>query len=144
MSNISRREFIKLVTAGGIVIGVAAVGAPVVAYFFPASLEEMPAEPVLVGAVADLPAGSSKTVRFGRYPALVIHTEAGLRAYSAVCTHFACLVKWEAERGEIICPCHDGFFDAIDGSVLSGPPPSGLLPLAVTTVGDEIYVGGEA
>jgi Rieske Fe-S protein len=142
MSDISRREFIKLMTAGGVAIGVVAVGAPVVAYFYPANLEEMPAEAVLVGPLDELPPGSSKTVRFGRYPALIIHTEAGLRAYSAVCTHFACLVKWDEERGEILCPCHDGFFDAADGAVISGPPPTGLLPLALTIVDDEIYVGG--
>jgi cytochrome b6-f complex iron-sulfur subunit len=85
--------------------------------------------------------GQSKLVAFGRYPALVINTTEGLRAYSAVCTHFACLVKWNPDSGKIECPCHDGFFDPLDGSVISGPPPEPLLRFDVY-VGDDgrIYV----
>jgi Rieske Fe-S protein len=142
MSKITRREFLKWINRVALATGLTALVAPIVAYFYPAELEEMPSEPVLVGPLAELPPGSSKTVRFGRYPALVIHTSAGLRAYSAVCTHFACLVKWDGERREIVCPCHDGYFAADDGRVLAGPPPTGLEVLAVTVVDDEIYVGG--
>jgi nitrite reductase/ring-hydroxylating ferredoxin subunit len=114
-----------------------------VAYFYPSKLEEIPSEPVLAGSTEELPAGASKTIRYGRYPALVIHTEEGLRAYSAVCTHFACLVKWNAELGQIVCPCHDGYFDALDGHVISGPPPSPLTVFKVTDVYGKIYVGGD-
>jgi Rieske Fe-S protein len=141
MSKLTRREFLKKVKASALIAGMAAVAGPVVAFFYPPNLEETPSEPVLVGALTELPKGSSKTVRFGRYPALVVHTHAGFRAYSAVCTHFACIVKWDDERGEIICPCHDGFFSVEDGAVLSGPPPTGLTQLLVTVVDDQIYVG---
>ena len=97
-----------------------------------------------VGTPDDLPVGAAKTVPFGRYPALVIHTPDGLRAYSAVCTHFACLVKWNPDSGEIECPCHEGYFDPLDGAVLSGPPPRPLDTFAVWTAEDgQIYVGVE-
>ena len=135
---------VKLAKYGALTAGLAAIAGPVIAYFYPAKLEETPSEPVLVGPLSELPTGSSKTVRFGRYPALVIHTKAGLRAYSAVCTHFACIVKWDAGRGEIICPCHDGFFAAEDGAVLAGPPPTNLKSLPVSIVEDQIYVGEAA
>ena len=144
MSTITRREFLRYLKFGAIFAGLAAIAGPVVAYFYPAKLEETPSEPVLVGPVAELSEGSSKTVRFGRYPALVIHTDAGLRAYSAVCTHFACIVKWDSQRGEIVCPCHDGFFNAEDGAVLTGPPPSGLKALPISIIDDQIYVGESA
>ena len=143
MDKITRHEFIKLFQHGLTLTGVAAVLGPIVAYFFPAKLEEMPSEPMLVGAEQDLPPGASKTVRFGRYPALVIHTPEGLRAYSAVCTHFACIVKWDAAQGQIVCPCHEGYFDALDGHVLSGPPPEPLTILPVKNIDCQIYVGGE-
>ena len=117
---------------------------PIVAFFFPAKLEEMPSEPVLVGTEDELPFEASVTVGFGRYPALVIHTSEGLRAYSAVCTHFACIVKWDPELGEIVCPCHEGYFDHCDGSVISGPPPTPLEEIALEVVDGQIYVGGEA
>jgi Rieske Fe-S protein len=95
---------------------------------------------VLVCPEADLPVGQSRTVEFGRYPAIVIHTTDGLKAYSAVCTHFACLVKWNPETGRMECPCHNGYFSAADGSVLSGPPPKPLLMLAAEAVDGQIYV----
>lgn len=144
MANITRRDFIKLAQRTLLAIGGLAIIGPIVAYFFPANLEEMPSEPILVGDSSELPVNESKTVRFGRYPALVINTEEGLRAYSAVCTHFACIVKWDPELGQIVCPCHDGFFDPLDGSVISGPPPTALEILPVNIVDGQIYVGGEA
>jgi cytochrome b6-f complex iron-sulfur subunit len=144
MSKVTRREFLKKVKFGVMMAGMAAVAGPVVAYFYPPNLKETPSEPVLVSGLSELPKGSSKTMRFGRYPALVVHTAAGYRAYSAVCTHFACIVKWDDERGEIVCPCHDGFFSVEDGAVLSGPPPTGLRQLSVTVVDDQIYVGEDA
>ena len=126
--------------------GLAVIVGPVVAYFYPPKLEEMPSEPVLVSPADELGLNESKTVRFGRYPALVINTNQGLRAYSAVCTHFACIVKWVPQTYEIACPCHEGYFDPYDGAVISGPPPAPLKPLEVAIVDDDIYVsaGGEA
>lgn len=144
MSNLTRREFLKLVNRLTVATGLTALAAPIVAYFYPRGLEETPSDPVLVGALSELPPGSSKTVRFGRYPALVINTADGLRAYSAVCTHFACVVKWDGERNQIVCPCHDGFFAVEDGRVLAGPPPNGLEVLPVQVVEENIYLGGAA
>ncbi len=89
MPEITRRDFLKLLKGAGALIGISAVAAPVVGYFYPPNLEEVPSEPVLVCAENELPAGESKTVKFGRYPAIVINKTNGLKAYSAVCTHFA-------------------------------------------------------
>ncbi len=140
MSKITRRDFLKVVNRVLAVTGLAAVFGPVVAYFYPPNLEETPSEPILVAPEADMPVGDSRTVGFGRYPALVINTAAGLKAYSAVCTHFACICKWDAELEQIVCPCHDGFFDPADGSVISGPPPKGLMPLQTEIKDGDIYV----
>lgn len=144
MSEISRRQFLKLANRLLVFTGLAAILTPVVAYFYPPKLEEIPSEPVLVAPESELPVNESKVVRFGRYPALVINTSQGLKAYSAVCTHFACLVKWDKDLGKIACPCHQGYFDPLDGSVLAGPPPTPLMALPVSVTNGEIYVGGEA
>ena len=145
MSDITRRDFLKLLQGAGALIGLSAVAMPVVAYFYPPKLIEMPSEPVLVCPQSELPVGEAKIVEFGRYPAIVINTENGLKAYSAVCTHFACLVKWNPETKRLECPCHDGYFNAVDGSVISGPPPKPLLALAAEVVDGQIYVKvGEA
>lgn len=144
MSPLTRREFIKLVNRGLVATGALVIAGPIVAYFYPKNLQETPSEPVLVCKVNELPVGQSKTIGYGRYPALVINTSEGLRAFSAVCTHFACIVKWESQQGKIYCPCHDGYFDPNDGHVLSGPPPTGLTNIPVNVVNDEIYIGGAA
>jgi len=139
-----RRGVLRLF--GGLlgILGTTILIGPVIAYFWPAKLEEIPSEPVPVGAPNQVPANGSITVRFGRYPALIVNTPDGLRAYSAVCTHFACLVKWNPDSGMIECPCHAGYFNVSDGSVISGPPPEGLMPLNVYVENDVLYVGGEA
>ena len=142
MKAITRRKFLDYSGRVLVVIGAVGIFGPILAYFFPARLEEMPAEPVNAGSLAELPVGESKTIRFGRYPALILNTPDGLRAYSAVCTHFACVVKWDAALGQIVCPCHEGYFAAQDGSVLAGPPPSPLDLLAVEVIDGDIYVGG--
>ena len=144
MSRITRREFVKLVNKGLMVTGAAAIAGPVVAYFYPSDLQETPSEPVRVCNIAELPVGESKTMSYGRYPALVINTPDGLRAFSAVCTHFACIVKWDAALGQIYCPCHDGYFDPLDGQVISGPPPIALTAITVNVVNDEIFIGGKS
>lgn len=143
MNQINRRGFLKIANRLLAVTGLAVLVAPVVAYFYPPKLEETPAEPVLVCPESELPASASKTVRFGRYPALVINTSEGLKAYSAVCTHFACIVKWDSNIKQIMCPCHAGYFDAIDGHVISGPPPTPLTAINVKVVDGNIYVGGQ-
>ncbi|GAB4430890.1 MAG: Rieske 2Fe-2S domain-containing protein [Anaerolineales bacterium] len=146
MDNVTRRDFLNLLKGTGALLGVSVIGLPVVAYFYPPKLEEMPSEPVLVCAEDELPVGESRTVKFGRYPAIVVHLESGLKAYSAVCTHFACIVKWNPEEGRLDCPCHDGFFSAEDGTVVAGPPPAPLTMLETEIVDGQIYVkvGGDA
>jgi cytochrome b6-f complex iron-sulfur subunit len=142
MSTITRRDFLQIIERILGALGVTAIAIPVVAYFYPTHLEEMPSEPVVVCPLSDLPENTAKTIRFGRYPALVINTLQGLRGYSAVCTHFGCLVKWNAEKNQIECPCHNGYFSAQDGSVLAGPPPEPLMKLTVTVIDNQVYVGG--
>jgi nitrite reductase/ring-hydroxylating ferredoxin subunit len=140
MSKITRRDFLKIINRFLAATGLAALFGPVVAYFYPPNLEETPAEPQQVCSQDELPVGTAQTIPFGRYPALVINTPQGLRAYSAVCTHFACICKWDPEKGQIVCPCHDGFFDPLDGSVLAGPPPTALNPLEAYAEDGTIYV----
>lgn len=141
---VSRRGFMKLVRWVAVATGLSAIAYPLIAFLYPKDLSETPAGSVKIGPAEGLPVGASKTVDYGRYPALVIHTPKGLRAYSAICTHFACLVTWNPDTERIECPCHDGVFDADDGSVLAGPPPRPLDPIAVHTDADgQISIGGE-
>ncbi len=142
MSKISRRDFFNLIKKGLGAAGLTALLGPFIAFFYPPALEEVPSQPVLVGTVDNIPPGESLTIPYGRYPALVIHTEEGFKAYSAVCTHFACIVKWDSTKQIIFCPCHLGYFEPIQGEVISGPPPLPLEKIALTITDGEIFIGG--
>jgi len=144
MSKVTRRDFLDLVKKGLAATGLSALLAPFLAYFYPPTLEEQPADPVRVGTVDDIPPGEGLAIPFGRYPALVIHTDQGFRAYSAVCTHFACICKWDKEDQVIHCPCHEGYFEPYEGEVISGPPPLPLEKIPLSIVDDEIFIGGSA
>ena len=141
MAEFSRRDFMKVAGWAAAVTSFSVVTIPIVAYLSPKDLSETPSEPVRVASPDDFPTGEARTVQFGRYPAVIVNTPDGLRAYSAVCTHFACVVKWNAETGELECPCHEGYFNPLDGSVLSGPPPTPLEKLDAYVADDGfIYV----
>jgi len=137
---LTRRDFLKTINRLLAAMGLAGVLGPVVVYFYPPDLREETPLPVQVAPVIELGNGESRKVAFGRYPALVINTTEGLRAYSAVCTHFACIVYWNPASGMIECPCHAGFYDPLDGSVISGPPPAPLKVLSTEVVDNVIYV----
>lgn len=143
MSKVSRKDFLDIIKKVLAATGLTALLSPVIAFFYPPTLDETPPHAVQVGRVDDLPVGSSLTVPFGRYPALVINTEEGIKAYSAVCTHFSCIVKWDQDDGVIYCPCHEGYFEPLRGEVISGPPPLPLESIRVSIEDGEISIGGE-
>lgn len=75
-----------------------------------------------------------KIVRFGAEPVIVIRaSETDFRAFSAVCTHLACIVEYSKRKQQIACNCHNGEFN-LQGEVVGGPPPRPLAPFAVHLV----------
>ena len=70
-------------------------------------------------------------------------TVAGYAAYSKVCTHAGCMVS-DVEDSILVCPCHYGKFDPLQGArVVGGPPPRPLpqLPITLSADGYLIAVG---
>jgi Rieske Fe-S protein len=61
------------------------------------------------------------------------------KAFSAICTHLGCIVKWDPETRKILCPCHAGVFGA-DGKVVGGPPSRPLPEYEVLKQGNELKV----
>lgn len=66
-------------------------------------------------------------------------TDGSIKAFTAVCPHQGCLVS-EVVENEIICPCHDSRFSAIDGAVIQGPATEGLAAASVVVQGDSIVL----
>ncbi|SEN94373.1 Rieske Fe-S protein [Mesobacillus persicus] len=76
-------------------------------------------------------------------PALVIRlSENEYRAYNIKCTHLMCPVFWEPEEGHLECPCHHGFFNVDDGSVIAGPPQRALPSIDLKIKNNKIYAVG--
>ena len=63
-----------------------------------------------------------------------------LIAFSPICTHLGCLVKWDNHRKEFICACHGGKYD-INGNVIAGPPQKPLDRLPWEIKEGKVYIG---
>ena len=137
--NISRRSFLDWLLWGGLAAWAVGFVAPVIAYVWPAQRRGPSAQTVSAGKESELPDWQAKMVAMSGHPVIVIRTPQGFRAFSAICTHLGCVVRWVAERHQIGCPCHAGFFD-INGRVVSGPPPRPLTEYKVVVVNSEVMV----
>lgn len=64
----------------------------------------------------------------------------GFVAFNTICPHLQCPVELP-DDDVIVCPCHGGFFDITDGSVLGGPAPRPLpaIKLEVDQSTGDIY-----
>jgi cytochrome b6-f complex iron-sulfur subunit len=78
-------------------------------------------------------------LQLGGKPVIVVKERSGFVAFSASCTHLGCLVKWDGAKKEFLCPCHAAVFDK-QGGVVSGPPPSPLVPYRIKQVGEKVFV----
>jgi Rieske Fe-S protein len=125
MSNVSRRDFLKLARDGFLTLsGVLAF----LGFLRFLDYEPNPATQTKfdIGSPDDYPS-SSRTI-LPEVPALLIHTESGFSALSLTCTHLGCTLEPDAEG--FACPCHNSRFDA-DGKVTHGPAAKHLQTLRV-------------
>jgi len=99
----------------------------------------------LVASLDTLPVGGSLVFA---YPGdhdncvLVRLSDTELVAYSQKCTHLACAVIPRPDRGDIHCPCHEGFFDLRSGRPTAGPPRRPLPRITLEVHGRDIYATG--
>ena len=131
-----RRGFIQLGIAS---VCAAWAGTYVQSRLFPAGQTEAEAKPVKI-PLAELPVGSSQEITYGGTPVLVLRTPQSIKAFSLICTHLGCLVKWRSDHSDFYCACHDGHFDQF-GEVTAGPPPVPLEQFSVKVVDDQVIVG---
>jgi cytochrome b6-f complex iron-sulfur subunit len=139
---VSRRGFIKYLLGFSFISTLAGVITPIIGYLLPpASVSAGGGGRVLVGTTQDIPIGQGKVVPVGGKPVMVINSNQGVHAFSAICTHLGCICDFDPVRQLIICPCHDGQFSPMTGAVVAGPPPSSLPIIPVSMDGDNIFVG---
>lgn len=140
MSKLSRRNFINYLLGGGLIGTLLTFLYPVIRFITPTKQSEIIVNKVEAAKKGELAPNTFKIFKFGNSPGILINTPQGeLRAFTAICTHLACTVRYDSETETIHCPCHNGRFD-LAGNVLSGPPPAPLEEYDVETSGDAIFV----
>ncbi len=137
----SRRSFLNILLGLVLTVGLGGVIATILQYLWPS-------EEIIGGGATgvatsiplkEIPVGGSKTVRYRGKPFVIVRTAAGIYAISAVCTHLGCIVYWDKDKKVLACPCHTAFF-ALNGSVISGPPPSPLPVAQIKIIGEQIIL----
>ncbi|HKS04042.1 MAG TPA: FAD-dependent oxidoreductase [Chthoniobacterales bacterium] len=82
-------------------------------------------------SVGDISPGQGAVLRHGLKKVATYRDEQGnLHAFSAVCPHLGCVVRWDACEKTWDCPCHGSRFDAL-GGVINGPAISDLARVEV-------------
>ena len=134
-----RRTFLGILLGGVMLVISAAAAWPVWRFLSP---EKGAGEQDIVTVPREqVPVGQAHFFNYHGKPAVVLQATPGeFEAFSAVCTHLGCVVKWLPEENEFLCPCHAGRFSA-EGKVLGGPPPAPLEKLPVTLAGDQVEIG---
>ena len=80
-----------------------------------------------------------KTDRVISYPVLATRINGAVVVLSAICTHRGCIVH--AEKGRIICPCHESSFNAMTGNAIKGSVATkALRKYVVSEDADSIFI----
>jgi cytochrome b6-f complex iron-sulfur subunit len=100
---------------------------------------------IAVMAAAAVAPGHAVRFSAGAVEGFVVNRGGRLEALSAVCTHMGCIVRFNAARGSLDCPCHGASF-ALDGSPVRHDYLRSLPRLASRVSADmvEVMVNKEA
>lgn len=140
---ISRREFTRFL---GLSSAGMALGTTLIAAAGSVSRAQHEVTPLKIGRVDDFPPGTAKAFEFpqkGQFSLLIRHEDGTFSAYGQKCPHLGCAVYYAREKNVLECPCHEGFFNAQTGDVISGPPQRGLSVVELDIKDGEVWaVGG--
>lgn len=150
--NLSRRSFLKWTVAGlgALITGV--LGGAGGGYFLSPLFRKREDGWIDIGRSADfLPGTPTKVEYVERKRDAWVTTERRSSAWVLTsnghdfivfdprCTHLGCPYRWSADQKQFLCPCHNAVF-AVDGAVVSGPPPRPLDRYSVKVVGGRLLI----
>lgn len=136
----SRRSFLEWMIRGGVIAWMGSILYPVFRYLIPPRVPDLNINQVEAGMIDGFPNSSSKIIRMGRKPVLVLRKKNGeFKAMEATCTHLDCTVQFKPETELVWCACHNGFYD-VEGRNISGPPPRPLGRFDVLVRNDKVIV----
>lgn len=147
--DLSRRQFMNLLTFGTITGTVLGALYPVVKYFIPPSSggagggvtakDALGNDVVLSSFLDSHSAGERVLVQGlkGDPTYLIVEGGDAIASYglNAVCTHLGCVVPWNSSENKFICPCHGSQYNN-EGKVVRGPAPLSLALVHTNTSDD--------
>jgi len=134
-----RRRFLSQAVMGfGLLFGIGTLGFRFLQFLVP-NRKDRQAETVLIGTESKIPLGEAVPMDLGTHKILVLRSNDGIIAFSRRCTDLGCLVSWNKEREQFVCPCHQGTFDKT-GLNIAGPPPRPLDRFNIIKRGEQLYV----
>jgi len=152
-AQISRRDFVKVVSIFlGTIMG-AVLGLPGIGYLIsPARSAQTTDDWVSLGPLDNYQIGLPTRFNFTRskingweknvysYGVYVFrNSKKEIRVFSDICTHLGCRVTWHSDIQEYVSPCHNGHFD-INGDVTKGPPPRPLAQYEVRVEEGNLFI----
>lgn len=147
-----RREFLKrsIFALGGLIVLGLAVPSSI--YVLSPLWKRNEEEWVEIADVAQIPKGEPTKIDYTRRKKdgwVTIEERASVWVVTADgqeftvfdprCTHLGCPYRWEANKHQFLCPCHNGIF-SVDGAVLAGPPPRPLDRFASKVVRGKLLI----
>jgi len=137
----SRRSMLNLAIGSTGLVSAALLGIPLGFYLASSTGQRSLDGDLFVGRLDQIPINGARTQFVeGDEVIFVRRSETEVLGFSATCTHSdTCLVDWDAERRQLVCPCHRGIFD-IRGNVVSGPPPRPLRQRVVVIRDGKLFL----
>ena len=134
---LSRRRFAAWGTAVSGALVSLTLGIPIIGYLVsPIFARKDPLAEKRIGYILDLvdnqptrfvvrfPQGAWLTTEDEHTVYVVRHGDQ-FAVFANTCTHMQCPVRFQADLGQFLCPCHGGLYD-LNGRNVGGPPPKPL------------------
>jgi|FLOH01.1.fsa_nt_gi cytochrome b6-f complex iron-sulfur subunit len=136
----SRRSFLDALFGVTLLGWLGAMIYPVFRFLVPPKRPDLNVSSLDAGLVASFKKNTSKIMRFGRKPVIIVRKKSGdFKALSATCTHLDCNVQFKQDTEQIWCACHNGLYD-LEGRNISGPPPRPLTQFQVNLKDEKIFI----
>ena len=135
---VSRREMVKYLTLGSLLLAVGNWATALAARFRPRNIKSER----YIGSTTTLDRNGLLLFRYptDQDPCIAVRTAQGkLFAYSQVCTHLSCAVIYQRQENQLACPCHKGAFSVEEGAPIAGPPVRPLPRIRIEQRGDSLF-----
>jgi len=143
-----RRAFIKKALYGMLALLGLGFLVPAVRLFSPMTIHDKELTFFPLISEDDIPRAGVKKAEFlfmvsgkvRKTRVFIVSSPGGLAVFSATCSHLGCLVNFNKEKQEFVCPCHGGRYDLM-GKNVAGPPPAPLTRFPIKMQNSMLLLG---